>query len=76
MAIQIRRPSLYRMGEGRIDGDIQTMIDELNQSGAEGWELLTVVPPSYNPLDELLRPVRKILFYCYWKQPVEAGVVK
>ena len=66
----------FRMDEGRTDDDIQTMIDELNQSGAEGWELVTVVPHSHNLLDELLRPVRKIPFDCYWKRSVEAGEVE
>ena len=44
----------FRVDEGHTDDGIQTMIDELNQSGAEGWELLTVVPHSHDLLDELL----------------------
>ena len=44
--------------------------------GAEGWQLVTVVPHSHNLLDELLRPVRKIPFDFYWKRPVEAGEVE
>ena len=65
----------FRMDEGRTEDDIQTMIDELNDYGAEGWELVTLVPHSHTLLDGVMQPLRKIPFDCYWKRPVEAGEV-
>ena len=64
------------MDEGRTDDDIQTMIVELNHSGAEGWELVTLVPHSHTLLDGVLQPERKIPFDSYWKRPVEDGEEK
>ena len=61
----------FRMDEGRTDDDIRTMIEELNDYGAEGWELLTLVPHSHTLLDGVLQPERKIPFDSYWKRPVE-----
>ena len=66
----------FRMDEGRTDDDIQTIIDELNHSGAEGWELVTLVPHSHTLLDGVLQPQRKIPFDSYWKRPVEDGEEK
>ena len=63
----------FRMDEGRTDDDIQTMIDELNHSGAEGWELVTLVPHSHTLLDGVLQPQRKIPFDFYWKRLIADG---
>ena len=60
----------FRMDEGRTDDDIRTMIDELNVYGAEGWELVTLVPHSHTLLDGVLKPQRKIPFDSFWKRPV------
>ena len=61
----------FRMDEGRTDDDIRTMIEELNDYGAEGWELVTLAPHSHTLLDGVLQPERKIPFDSYWKRPVE-----
>ena len=66
----------FRMDEGRTDDDIRTMIEELNDYGAEGWELVTLVPHSHTLLDGVLQPERKIPFDSYWKRPVEDGEEK
>ena len=66
----------FRMDEGRTDDDIRTMIEELNDYGAEGWELVTLVPHSLTLLDGVLQPERKIPFDSYWKRPVEDGEEK
>ena len=66
----------FRMDEGRTDDDIRTMIEELNYCGAEGWELVTLVPHSHTLLDGVLQPERKIPFDSYWKRPVEDGEEK
>ena len=63
----------FRMDEGRTDDDIRTMIDELNDYGAEGWELVTLVPHSRTLLDGVLQPQRKIPFDSYWKQLIADG---
>lgn len=63
----------FRMDESRTEDHIQSMIDELNDYGAEGWELLTLVPHSHTLLDGVLQPERKIPFDSYWKRPVEGG---
>lgn len=63
----------FRMDEGRTDDDIQTMIDVLNDNGAEGWELVTLVPHSHTLLDSVLQPEQEISFDSYWKRSVEDG---
>ena len=63
----------FRMDEGRTDDDIRTMIDELNDYGAEGWELVTLVPHSHTLLDGVLQPQRKIPFDFNWKRPIADG---
>ena len=63
----------FRMDEGRTDDDIRTMIDELNDYGAEGWELVTLVPHSHTLLDGVLQPQRKIPIDFYWKRPIADG---
>ena len=63
----------FRMDEGRTDDDIRTMIDELNDYGAEGWELVTLVTHSHTLLDGVLQPQRKIPFDSYWKRPIADG---
>ena len=61
----------FRMDEGRTDDDIRTMIDELNDYGAEGWELVTLVPHSHSVLDSVFEPQRKVPFDSYWKRSIE-----
>ena len=63
----------FRMDEGHTDDDTQTMINELNHSGAEGWELVTLVPHSHTLLDGVLQPQRKVPFDSYWKRPIADG---
>jgi len=63
----------FRMDEGRTGDDIRPMIDELNDYGAEGWELVTLVPHSHTLLDGVLQPQRKIPFDSYWKRPITDG---
>ena len=61
----------FKMNEGRDDNDIRTMIDELNDYGAKGWELVTLVPHSHSVLDAVFEPHRQIPFDSYWKRPIE-----
>ena len=63
----------FRMDEGRTDDDMRTLIEELDGSGAEGWELVTVIPHSHTLLDAVVQPQRKIPFDSYWKRPIETG---
>ena len=63
----------FRMDEGRTDDDMRTLIEELDGSGAEGWELVTVIPYSHTLLDAVVQPQRKIPFDSYWKRPIETG---
>ena len=63
----------FRKDEGRTDGDMRTMIEELDGYGAEGWELVTVIPRSHTLLDAVVQPQRKIPFDCYRKRPIESG---
>ena len=63
----------FRMDEGRTDDDMRTLIEELDGSGAGGWELVTVIPHSHTLLDAVVQPQRKIPFDSYWKRPIETG---
>ena len=62
---------VFRMDRDRTDVDIRTMVDGLNDLGAEGWELVTLVPHSHSVLDSVFEPQRKVPFDSYWKRPVE-----
>ena len=62
---------LFRMDRDRTDRDIRTMLDGLDDYGAKGWELVTLVPHSHSVLDAVFEPHRNIPFDSYRKRPIE-----
>ena len=62
---------LFRMDRDCTDRDIRTMLDGIDDYGAEGWELVTLVPHNHSVLDAVFEPHRNIPFHSYWKRSIE-----
>ena len=60
----------FRMDRDRTNENIRTMLDGLDDYGAEGWELVSLIPHGHNVLDAVLLPQREVSFESYWKRPV------